>query len=206
MMKATNAHSNPDRRPRLRWIWSLCLSFLRKVTNDVPTKFLSLWTHQIKSPFVWIWFVLLFFLFFFFWLIDFECAILTHPTDFDKIMVFDVQGYKVSLSTHQMWHQSKRNIALGNHPAQHTFTRFCKEIRTILTIPLSPGFEISFIGFLTFCDFHAKLLLIDTWYMPSSIIIYFTFTFVSVQKDLLESLPLSMVVLSAVYTGGSEIW
>ena len=49
-----------------------------------------------------------------------------------NIMVFDVQGYKVSLSTHQMWDQSRRNIALGNHPAQHTFTRFCKEIKTIL--------------------------------------------------------------------------
>ena len=33
----------------------------------------------------------------------------------------------------------------------------------------------------------------------------FTFTFTSLQKDLLHSLPLSMVVLSAVYTGGSEM-
>ena len=40
----------------------------------------------------------------------------------------DLQEYKVSLSTHQIWHQSRRNIALGNPLARPTFTRFWKSI------------------------------------------------------------------------------
>ena len=40
--------------------------------------------------------------------------------------------------------------------------------------------------------------------LPQTMII-FTLNFTSLQKDLLHSLPLSMVVLSAVYAGGSDI-
>ena len=43
-------------------------------------------------------------------------------------------------------------------------TRYEKMLLLLVSLnrEFSGGFEISFIGFLTFCDFHAKLLLIDT--------------------------------------------
>ena len=101
--------------------------------------------------------------------------------------MFDFQGYRVSSSTHQMRHQSRRNIALGNHLARLTFTRFLNQFDWILNLSYKTPVQRD---------------------LPQTMIIFapnFTFTFTSLQKDLLHSLPLSMVVLSAVYTGGSDI-